>query len=204
MIEHDLDKADGELRAMLADMVNVPVLAAIQQSNATLISLILESMEKESATTVSQIGNKLKAILDSIDDLDSRTSQAQIEAAAARHDTAKRCAAISAGIEGVGNATGLLPARVSEAVAGDFANTGRRLDEISESLIAANEVTKQASDVAFRNMQVRLEAIEAQRLSDREAEMRILRSLRKLVMFAGGVAVAGLLSTIAVLIHAYG
>jgi len=204
MIENDLEKADGELHAMLADMVNKPLVAALQHGNGVLLTQVVESIQTESATTVRQVRNELKRAFDDIGEIGSNIRRAQNETAAAKLDTDMRLAEISSGVQAVAHLIEPLPSRICEAVSSDFADVVRRLDQLKVSLKAAGDATKQASDSAYQNLLVRLEEMELQRMSGQEAAMRSLRSLRRLIKILLGCAVVGLSGMVAILVHAYG
>jgi len=201
MIDNDIEKADGELRAMLASMVNEPLLDAMRRNNQAMTEHFLEELRSESLTTIRQVEKRLAGIRDEIDEVRSKVGQIQADGVASRGEIGQRLSDIGTSVDAAGGALGHLPAQVQDALMGDFADGGRRLNDAVVVMKAAMAATEQSSRLAIQELASRLAAAEMQYVSDRDEWMRVFRSLRILVVAVGAIATCGVVGTVTMLIR---
>jgi len=203
MIDNDIEKADGELRTMLASMVNEPLLEALRRSSNDLIGQLSDEIRNESAAVVRQVDKKLAGVRDELGEVRSKVAQTQADGAASSHDLVQRLTDVLSSIGGATDAMGQVPNQVRDALGGDFAAGRRELEEAFGALMATSDKAAQLSNLALQDLLSRFTEAEQQRVADRETWMRATRSIRALVLFISVVAALGLLGTAVVVIRSF-
>ncbi|WP_449428496.1 hypothetical protein [Rhodanobacter umsongensis] len=149
MIDNNVDKADGELRTMLAAMVNDPVIDAIRKSSDALTNRMSESMKDESSLILGQfkkIANSVSELPDDLRGLRSRMDQVlkdndslKTTGTDTKAELERSVAEIVSRMDINAQAVEALPARVRHVIAEDFADGQRRMDEAVATLRSVSE-----------------------------------------------------------------
>lgn len=177
MIDNDVDKADGELRTMLAGMVNAPVIDAVRKNGDALANLMSESMKAESSLILRQskeIANSVKELSDDLDTLRSKVDQVL------KGNDSLKTTGIATKAE--------LERSVTEIVS--------RLDLI--------EGAERASHAALQEIVAQLLRSEKDRADNKVVWIKALQGLRLQVALWGVLSVLEAIGIAALLFHSFG
>ena len=213
MIDNDIDKANGELRAMLASMVNDPLVDAIRRNLDALADQVAVEVKSESAMILRQgrdVTKTIKAIHDEMDTLGLAASQIKqgVEALKATSVVTKtaieerlaevllRAKATSGFLEG-------LPSLVRHALEDDFATHRLRLDEAVATLKSATGAAEQASNLVLLDISEQLVRLERRHIADKAEWNRTSRTFRMQIAICAALAAIGVIATAVLLARSF-
>lgn len=214
MIDNDIEKANGELRTMLASMVNEPVAEVIRRSADALAEQVVEEVRSESALIQRQCRETtktIKTVQDEVGTLGLAVRQVKqgVEALQAtslvtKADFEGRLAEILSRAEMTTAVLEGLPAGVRQALEDDFASDRHRLDQAVATLKSATGAAEQASNLMLLDMSAKLVALEKRCIDDKADWNRISRVLRMQIAICCALAAVGVVGIVVLLAHSFG
>lgn len=214
MIDNNVDKADGELRTMLAAMVNDPVIDAIQKNSDALTNRMSESMRTESSLILrhfKEIANSVKELPDDVDALRFKVDRVLKEneslkttGAATKAELERSVTDIVARFELNAQAVDALPERVRHIIAEDFADGQRRLDEAVATLRSVTEDAERGSRAALKEIAALLSRAEKDRADNKAEWIKVLRGAQLQVAMWGTLSILEAIGIAALLCHSFG
>jgi CHASE3 domain sensor protein len=214
MIDSNIDKADGELRAMLAAMVNDPVIDAIRKNRDDLVTEMSDSLRTESglilkqvraiATTVSELPDDLKGLRSKMDQVLTGNESLKATGTDAKAELERSVTEIVSRLDLNAQTVEALPARVRHVIADDFAEARRRLDGAVATLRSVTEGAERASTAALQEIAALLSRAEKDRSESKATWLKAARGLRLQVALWGTVSVLEAIGIAALLFRSFG
>ena len=214
MIDNNVDKADGELRTMLAAMVNDPVIDAVRKSSDALTNRMSESMRAESslilrqfkeiANSVSELPDDLKGLRSKMDQVLKSNDLLKTTGTDTKAELEHSVAEIVSRMDLNAQAMEALPARVRHVIAEDFADGQRRMDAAVATLRLVSEDAERGSRAALQEITALLSRAEKDRSDNKAVWIKASRGVHLQVAMWGTLSVLEAIGIAALLYHSFG
>lgn len=198
MIDNEVERANGDLRAMLSSMVNEPVMDAIRRDSESAARTLAEVMKRESGHVLrltTEVVNATEEVREEVGRVSSRLAQLgpavdslKVDLTGARSESERALTDLLARFQEQLSALDGLPQRIRQALAEDFTEDRRIRGADAATLKTSIEALGGSSAASFLDLRLQLDVADSKRMAEKVEWLAVVRGLRLQILILAALS----------------